>query len=210
MVGPGRELRRPRDRWCHLGTVPVCRCLQGDHKGCNLRGTARACNIRDVGGATHRHKVTVGVCQGSRRFRLVAGPENLAPHILGLCLGRGHAGHEQRDERHRQPGHPQLREDHTEWGLAVLLRDLQGLPGLQEEVRFLPCQLPLWYTVEGASTAVPRDVPAGEDRNADQEGRDHGVRLNALCKDESAFIKDLMQEITNRGPLQSRTERTSA
>jgi hypothetical protein len=49
-------------------------------------------------------------------------------------------------------------------------------------------------------------VPAGEDRNADQEGRDHGVRLNALCKDESAFIKDLMQEIQSISAIKDRED----
>ncbi len=56
----------------------------GDSKGCNLRGAARACNIRDAAGTTRRREVTAGVCQGSHRLRLVAGPENPPPPILGL------------------------------------------------------------------------------------------------------------------------------
>ncbi len=45
----------------------------------------------------------MGVCQGSCRLRLVAGPENQPPY-LGT-QGRGHAGHDQCDERRHQPGH---------------------------------------------------------------------------------------------------------
>ncbi|MFN9908213.1 MAG: hypothetical protein ACK56F_19130, partial [bacterium] len=77
-------------------------------------------------------------------------------------------GHDQRHERDRQPGHPQLRQVRAERGLAVLRRHFQRLPGIQEEVRVLPDDLPPRHTDAGAVPAVPGDVSAGEAVRQDQ------------------------------------------
>ena len=89
-------------------------------------------------------------------------------------------GHDQRHERDRQPGHPQLRQVWAERRLAVLRRHLQRLPGIQEEVRVLPDDLPPRHTDAGAVPAVPGDVSAGEAVRQDQVREHHGECLDPV------------------------------
>ncbi len=80
--------------------------------------------------------------------------------------------------------------------LAVLRQNLQGLPSLQEEVRFLPDQLPLRYAVlvqQFREMCLPEKIAVRIRKVETMEVA--WRRLEALFKDESAFIKNLMQEI---------------
>jgi hypothetical protein len=62
---------------------------------------------------------------------------------------------------------------------TLLVADILGA-GFQEEVRFLPGQLPPRYALKGAGSAVPGDDPAGEYCDPDQEGGDHGGCLEEV------------------------------
>jgi hypothetical protein len=142
---------------------------------------------------THRHESTAEVCRGSRKPRLVNGLGNLPPPPAGT-RDRGRAGHDQCNERHSQPGHLELRENHEERRVAVLQRDLQGLPDLQEEFANYHYGTPSRELVQQfGEMCLPEKIGVRIRKAESMEMA--WKRLNALFKDETAFITDLMQEI---------------
>ncbi len=137
-VDPGRAWR-PTDHLCRRGTVRMHPCLPGDRRACHLPGVVRVCSSQGGTGMTHLRGATAAPCRGSLSLRQANG------------RGTGHPCH----ERHRQPGHPQFRQICAECGLTLLRRHVQGLPSVQEEVCFLPSQLPPGHADAGAVPTVP-------------------------------------------------------
>ncbi len=186
LLAAGRRTRRPTrvtileaaalgrtwrltDHPCRQGTVQAHLCLPGDYRACHFPGVVRACSSPGKTATTHR-----GLCLGNLRQATGRGSP---PTDSGIWVG-GYAGHDQCHECHCQPGHPQFGQVRTKCELAVLRRYIQGLPGVQEEVRVLPDELQSWYAGTGTVPTVPRDVPTGEDRRKDQVGGDHGECLD--------------------------------
>ncbi len=62
-----------------------------------------------------------------------SGSEPGRPAGPGARAG-GNPGHDQCHERHCQPGHPQFGQVRAQRGLAVLRRNIQRLPCVQEEI----------------------------------------------------------------------------
>ncbi len=78
-VDPGRVQRRPTDRPCPRGTVPVHNYLPRDRRAYRLPGMARACSSRDGVGTICLPEVMAVPCPGSHSLKRAAGRDS-PPH----------------------------------------------------------------------------------------------------------------------------------
>jgi hypothetical protein len=86
-VDPGRVQRRPTDRPCLRGIVPVHHCLPGDVRACRLPGVARACNSRGGTSTTPLQGVTAKPYRGSPSLKPATGQDS-PPLRLGDLVWR--------------------------------------------------------------------------------------------------------------------------
>jgi hypothetical protein len=100
-VDPGQERRRPTDRPCHRGTVPVHHCLPGDRKAYRLPA-AETGSVRFTSQGLRRRHTEAASASSEQLGGAVRSTDS------GTWIG-GHAGLDQCRERHRQPGHQVIR-----------------------------------------------------------------------------------------------------